>query len=207
MGYYLLEVADAGGFDALALCLLSFFLQTEVHGQRFLLGLLFGFDGGLQCGGQLDVAQENVLDGQAALIELLADLIVNLLGYHFAFARVESVGGVGGGCFANGGAEGGLDHDVFVVGANLLENVGSVVGIEMVNERGIQTHHQTFAGRYAGRFFQGLRLDGQFVIGLQGIDEVNALAQGATGLHFAEKREDADVAGAYFCHGTEQQNH
>ena len=61
LGHDLLEVAHAGGFDALALRLLRFFLQAEAHGQRFLLGLLFGFDGGLQRGRELDVAQQNVL--------------------------------------------------------------------------------------------------------------------------------------------------
>jgi hypothetical protein len=36
---------------------------------------------------------------------------------------------------------------------------------------------------------------------------VNALAKGVAGLHFAEEREHADVAGAYFGHGTKKQDH
>ena len=90
---------------------------------------------------------------KAALIELGRDLVINLLGHHLAFAGVEGVGGVRSGSFTNGGAEGGLDHHVLIVGADLLENIGGVVGIEVVNERSIQTHHQAFAGRHAGRFF------------------------------------------------------
>ena len=42
---------------------------------------------------------------------------------------------MGRGRFADGRAERRLDHDIFVVGANFLENLGSPVWIEMVNER------------------------------------------------------------------------
>src|SRR3954468_14078403 len=63
LGDDLLKVADAGGLDALTLRFLCFFLQAEVHGQRFLLGLLLGFDGRFQRRGELDVPQENVLYG------------------------------------------------------------------------------------------------------------------------------------------------
>src|SRR2546427_2503201 len=44
LGYNLLKIANAGGFNPLALGLLRFFLQAEVHGQRFLLRLLLGFN-------------------------------------------------------------------------------------------------------------------------------------------------------------------
>src|SRR5450755_1893050 len=50
LGHNLLEVANAGGFNAFALGLLRFLLQAEVHGQCFLLGLLFRFDGRFQRG-------------------------------------------------------------------------------------------------------------------------------------------------------------
>jgi hypothetical protein len=39
------------------------------------------------------------------------------------------------GGLADGGAEGRFDDDVFVVGANFLENLGGPVGIEMVDQR------------------------------------------------------------------------
>ncbi len=56
----LLEVADAGGFNSFSLRFLFFFLQPEIHGQRFLLGLLFRFDRRFQCLRQLDVAQQTL---------------------------------------------------------------------------------------------------------------------------------------------------
>jgi len=51
-----------------------------------LLGLRVGFNGGLQSGGQLDIAQREHSRRSAALVELGCDLVVNLLGHHFAFA-------------------------------------------------------------------------------------------------------------------------
>src|SRR5258708_34783760 len=54
----LLEVANALGFNALALGFLRFLLQAEVHGQRFLLGLLLGFNRRPQRGGPMDVLPE-----------------------------------------------------------------------------------------------------------------------------------------------------
>ena len=144
---------------------------------------------------------------QAAKVELCADLVINLLGHLFAFAGVKGVGGMRGSRFADGGAQGGLDHHIFIIGANLLENIGRMVGIEMVNQRSIQAHHQTFARRHAGRFLQGLRLDGELIIRLQRIDQMNALAERLTRLHSAEQREHADVPRAHPGHGAEQQNH
>src|SRR6266436_1990794 len=52
LGHDLLEVAHTSGFDPLALCFLLFFLQTETHSQRFLLGLLLRFDGSFERGRQ-----------------------------------------------------------------------------------------------------------------------------------------------------------
>src|SRR5689334_11670339 len=86
LSYNLLEVAQAGGLDAFALCFLRFFLQAEVHGQCFLLCLLLGFDRGFQGRRQLDIAQEDGLHRQAALAELRAYLILNLLSDEFALA-------------------------------------------------------------------------------------------------------------------------
>ena len=108
--------------------------------------------------------------------------------------------------FADSRAKGGLDHHVFVIGANLLENLGGPVWIEVVNERGIQTHHEAFTGRNTGRFFQRLRLDGEFVISLQRVDEVHALAETLT-RNSSEEREHTHVPCTNSGHGTEQQNH
>src|SRR4029077_17871620 len=109
---------------------------------------------------------------------------------------------MGGGGFADGGAERGLDHNVFVVGADLLENLGGAVGIEVVNERGIQTHHEAFAGRDAGRFLERLGLNRHFVFGLERVDEMDALTQSLAG-NSSEQGENADVTGANSSHGTE----
>src|SRR5215470_508417 len=90
----LLEVADALRFDSLALRFLRFFLQAEIHRQRLLLGLLLGFDRGLERGGQLDVTEKHAFNDESALAEQTSKLVVDLLGDHLALAGVESIGGV-----------------------------------------------------------------------------------------------------------------
>ena len=179
-------------------------MQAEVHGQRFLLGLLFRFDSGFQSSGQLDVSQQNVFHGQAALLELSADLIVNLLSHHLTLAGIKGIRCVRGRRFTNGRAQRGLDDYILVVGTDLLKNFSGPIGIEMVNQRSIQTHHQSFARRHARRFFKSLRLDRKLIVSFQRADEVNSLAQRLARLHLAEKREYAHVSGADAGHGTEQ---
>ena len=110
------------------------------------------------------------------------------------------------GGFADGGAQRGLDHDVLVVGADLLEDFRGAVGIEVVDERSVEAHHQAFARRDAGRFLERLRLDRHFVVGLQRIDEWMP-SPSVSPVNLAEEREHADVAGADAGHRTEEQDH
>ena len=100
-----LEVLDAGGFDALALGFLLLALQHELHPLRFLLRLLLGLDGVLQRFGQLQVAQQDVLDDDAARRDLAPHVLQDLLRDPLAPVRVERRGGVAGGDGANRRAE------------------------------------------------------------------------------------------------------
>src|SRR5712671_6315892 len=111
------------------------------------------------------------------------------------------------GGFADGGTERRFDHDVFIVGADLLENFCGAVRVEVVDERCVEAHHQAFARWDVRRFLERLRLDGKFVVRLQRIDEVNSLPQSSAFLHLAEEGEHADVAGADSGDGTEEENH
>src|SRR5207302_8547263 len=100
----------------------------------FLLGLLLGFNGSLESLGQLDVAQQNVLDSQAALVQGGCQLVADLLGDHFALAGIEGVGGMGSSRLANGCPQSGLDNYSFIVSPDLLKHIGGLVGVQMVNE-------------------------------------------------------------------------
>ena len=202
----LLEVAHAGRFDALALGFLGFFLQAEIHGQRFLLGLLLGLDRRFQGRRELDVPQENVLYSQAAFGQLFVNLFEDLFAHHFAFAGVKSVGAVRGCSFADGGAQRRLDHDVLIVGPDLLEDLGGTVGGQVIDERGVETHHQPFARGHAGRFLESLCLDRHLVVGLEWIDQMDAFAQSLVG-NSAKQREHAHMSGAYARDRAEQQDH
>jgi len=62
---------------------------------------------------------------------------------------------------------------------------GGAVGVQVIDERRVQAHHQAFAGRHAGRFLERLRLNGKFIIRFQRIDKMDALAEGFAG-YFAE---------------------
>ena len=150
--------------------------------------------------------KQYVLDREPALLELGAHLIVNLLSHHFTLAGVEGIGGMRSGGFTDGGAESGLNDNIFIVGSDFLEDFCGALRIEVIDERRIEAHHQAFAGWHAGRFLEGLRLDGKFIVGLQRIDEVNSFAQILARLDLAEKRQDPDVAGANTGYRTEEQN-
>ena len=65
-----LEVLDAVRLDPLALGFLLLALQHELHPLRFLLRLLFRLDSVLQRVGELQVAQQDVLDDDAARLHL-----------------------------------------------------------------------------------------------------------------------------------------
>jgi len=62
--------------------------------QGVLLGLLFGFDGTLQHGRELDITEQHVFDNDAAWRELSRQLILNLLLHQFAGIGIEGVGGM-----------------------------------------------------------------------------------------------------------------
>src|SRR5438445_2942471 len=66
LSHDLLEIANTSRFDPFAFCLLLFFLQPEVHGKRFLLRLLLGFNRCFERGGQLNVPQQDALYKDAA---------------------------------------------------------------------------------------------------------------------------------------------
>ena len=76
----------------------------------------------------------------------------------------------------------------------------------MVDQGGIEGHHQAFARRHARRFFECLRLDRQLVVGLHGIDEVDAFAEGFIG-DSAKEGEHAHVTGSNAGHGSEEQDY
>src|SRR5579863_8896301 len=106
----LLEVADARGLDALALSFLRLFLQSEVHREGFLLGLLLGLDGRFQRSRKLNIAQQNRFHRYPALGQIFRNSLLNLFGYHLALAGIEGVGRVRGSCLTDGGAQLILDH-------------------------------------------------------------------------------------------------
>src|SRR4029077_4450706 len=90
----LLEIGDALRLYTLALGFLLLLGQHVLHLHRFLLGALLGFDRRLQRFGELDLAQQHVLDDDAAIGEVLAELVEDALGDELAPARVERGGGI-----------------------------------------------------------------------------------------------------------------
>ena len=123
----------------------------------------------------------------------LRELVKNLLGDHLAFAGVEGVRRVRSRGLANGSSQVGLDQDVRVSGPDFLENVGGPIGVEMEDQGGVEVHDQPFARRHAGRFLDFLGADGEFVIGLERVDEVDAFRQ-RLARDPAEERQDANRA-------------
>lgn len=89
-------------FDALALRLLRFFLQAEIHRQGFLLRLLLGLDGGFQRGEQLNVAQQEVFNHDAPWTQFVGDFLLYLVCNRLALAGVERVGRVRRSCVPDG---------------------------------------------------------------------------------------------------------
>ena len=87
-----LKVLDALRFDALALGLLLLPLQHELHPLRFLLRLLLGLDGLLERVGQLQVAQQHVLDHDAARLHLRLQVAHDLPRDALARVGVERAG-------------------------------------------------------------------------------------------------------------------
>src|SRR5437879_11209282 len=91
LSYNLLKIANAGGFNPLALRLLGFFLQTEIHSEGFLFGLLLGFNRTLQRSRQLDIPQKHTLHRDCATPNFLHALIADLLRNHPPLTRVQRV--------------------------------------------------------------------------------------------------------------------
>src|SRR5437870_6772893 len=123
LGYNLLKIANAGGFNPLALRFLRFFLQTEIHSEGFLFGLLLGFNRALQRSRQLDIPQKHTLHRDSATPNFLHELIVDLLGNHLPLARVQRVRRMRCSRSADRGAQIRLDQDVHVSWADLLINI------------------------------------------------------------------------------------
>ena len=136
---------------------------------------------------QLDVAQQNILHHQSALTELKSELVENLLADHLALAGIEGIGAVRSGSFADRRPQRRLNESRLIIGAGFLKYFGGPIGIEMVDERSIEAHHQAFAGWHAGRLLQALSLNRQLVIRLQRIDKMNAFTQRFAG-YFSEQR-------------------
>src|SRR6266481_1620114 len=164
LGHYLLEVAHPRGFDPLALRLLLFFLEAETHGQRFLFRLLLRFDGSLERSRQLDIAQQNAFHDQAALAQKAGELVKDLFGNHLALAGVEGVSSVRGSRFTNSSPQVGLDQDFHIIRPDFLVHIGSLVRIEVVDQRSVEVHDQSFARGHASRFLNFLGAEGEFVI-------------------------------------------
>ena len=190
----------------LTLRFLFLLLQAEAHGQGFLLGLLLGLNGGFERRRQLDIAEQDAFHDETTLTEQADEMVEDLPGNRLAFAGVESVGGVRGGSFPDGRAEVGLDQYIGVPRPELLEDVGGLFRIEMVDERRIECHHQAFAGRNAGGFLDLLGADRELVVGLEGIDEVHSLRQSLAG-DSAEEGQDPDRAGIDPGDRGKQKNH
>src|SRR6266571_5454964 len=109
-----LEVGDPLRLDPLALRLLLLLLENERHPQRVLLRLLLRLDRLLEHRRELDVAQQHVLDDDAARTQLALQLLLHLLRHFFAGPGVQRVGVVGRGGGADGRAQHRLDDDVDV---------------------------------------------------------------------------------------------
>ena len=95
--------------------------------------------------------------------------------------------------FTNGRSQVGLDQDIRVSGPDFLEDVGSLLGIEVENQRGVEAHDQAFARGHGGRFLDLLGADGEFVIGLERVDDVDAFGQ-SLARDSAKQRQDANRA-------------
>jgi len=189
-----LEIGDALRLDALALRLLTLLLQHEVHALRVLLGLLLGLDGRLERRRQPDVAEQHVLDDDAAGLRRPSHLGEHLLRDPVAPFAVECARGVGGGDRPHDRPHVRNDEHVQVVAANRLEDVGRTLRVEPVQERGLEVHEQPLARGHLGHLLGLLRADGKRSDLLERVDEVEALGQLFAG-HAAEQRQDPDVSG------------
>src|SRR5215471_10422934 len=107
--------------------------------------------------------------------------------------------------FTDGGAKGGLDYDRLVVGADLLVDLGGLVGVQVIDQGGVQIHDQAFARGNAGRFLDGLSLNGHLIVCLQRVDEMHAFGQYLAG-DASEHGQHSNVASAHASDGGKQQN-
>ena len=138
--------------------------------------------------------------------KLIRELIVDLFGHHLAFARIQRIGTVRRRRFADRCPQVRFDKHCHIVRPNFLIDLGSLLRIEVIDEGGIQIHHQTFARRHAGRLLNFLSADGKLLVNLERIHQMNAFRQDFS-CHPPEQRENSDVAGINPSDGGEYQNH
>jgi hypothetical protein len=86
---------------------------------------------------QLDVSQQDVLDDDTSFFERSLQALLYFVFHLFTRTRVQSICGVPCRSITNHGPQGGFHDGGCILAANALENGGCMVGIEVVNKRGV----------------------------------------------------------------------
>ena len=159
--------------------------------------------------GKLQVAQQDVLDDDAARLHLRLQVRQNLLRDGLAGVGVERAREVGRRHRANRRAEVRHQQDVAVFGADPLIHLGGARRVEVIEHRGLEPHDQSLLRGHRRPFLHFQRLDVELVNPRQRIHRVYPFAHRRAG-HAAEDGDHAHVAGpdaGHRVHGENREHH
>ncbi len=143
-----LVVGNTLGFYPFAVGFLFFFFQHEFHFLRLLLCIDFGFDGLFHRFGQLDIADQQVFQHDAALCEFFFNSLENLLLKFLAFSGIQCYSIVKHGVVAYFGAGNRAHNHIFDVLTDRTKNIRRFFRNDVVQYRKVNNNLQTIGGEH-----------------------------------------------------------